>query len=377
MKNLFPLTLFLTLSALIASAPAADPKRPTVLFLVGEAEYSTAESLTAFAESELQPRGLNVRFIHAASNERASPDCHRFPGLQEALREADLLFLSTRRRFPVAADMAAIRRWFAEGKPMVGIRTASHPFGAREKGAGYQPPPGHEAWQDFDREILGASYTGHYGSKDGHETLAAVVPTAKGAGILHGVHLPARAPVPSHLYKCEMTDPRASVLLEATIAAEKAREPVAWTRQREGQRIFYTSLGSKEDMQLPWLNQLLVNAVFWALKQEIPRKQAVVEGHWILSVTDPEGTTHHPALTLKREAGGWSGVYRAASDQRDYPAKDVSWRDDTLKFTAQGGSWTVRYSGRVENHSLRGQMEYDLGGNTGQIEFTGRRDASR
>ncbi len=376
MKTIIRFSLVLMILLQWVGTDALAAKKPTVLFLIGEKEYNTGETLPAFAERELKPRGVDVLFINAASDDRDSVDCHKFPGLQAALKKADLLFISTRRRFPESADMTAIRKWFADGKPMVGIRTASHPFGEREKGQGYQAPKGHGAWNDFDREILGASYTGHYGSKDHHETLAAILESAKGESILRGVKLPKKALVPSHLYKSEITDKRATALIEATIKSENAREPVAWTVQRGKQRIFYTSLGSKEDMALPWLNRLVVNAVFWALDKKTPAKRADIEGEWKLSITDPEGGTHHPAITLKRDGDGWKAVYRAASDNKEYEATDLTVKDNLLKFTARGDSWTVTYSGKIDGETLLGKVDYDIGGNTGQVGFKGSRNAS-
>jgi len=273
--------------------------------------------------------------------------------------------------------MAAIRKWFADGKPMVGIRTASHPFGTRPKGQGYQAPKGHEAWDAFDREILGASYTGHYGSKDNHETLAAVVEAAKGNSILRGINLPKKALVPSHLYKSEIIDKQATVLIEATIKSENAREPVAWTVKRDKQRIFYTSLGSNEDMALPWLNQLVVNAVFWALDRPVPQLRAAVEGEWKLSITDSEGETHHPGITFTGKSGKLMGVYRAASDDKEYPAADLSFTGDKVVFTARSDSWRVTYTGRIRGKSVTGTVDYDIGGNQGQTKFSGEKVSGR
>lgn len=252
--------LFVCFVALAASASAK-----TVLFVIGEHEYGTRESLPAFAKSELKQRGYQCEFVFAKSDDRKSPDCHVFPGLSGALKRADLLFLSIRRRYPAKEDLAAIRAWIESGKPVAAIRTSSHAFGERTKGQGYQAPPGHAAWNTMDRDLLGISYTGHYNARKGFDCLVNVAPKAAKSPVVRGLKLPKRPLIFSHLYKSEVVDPKVNVLLRATIAEEKADEPVAWTVVRKGQRTFYTSIGGTDDMKLPWVRRLIANGVDWAL----------------------------------------------------------------------------------------------------------------
>jgi len=74
-------------------------------------------------------------------------DPNDFAGL-EALKDADLLFLSVRRRTPPKAQLDLVRAHLAKGKPLVGIRTASHAFDR-------EPPSEHHArWAKFDDELL-------------------------------------------------------------------------------------------------------------------------------------------------------------------------------------------------------------------------------
>ena len=347
---------------------------PTVLFLIGEHEYGTGETLPAFAKAELEPRGVKSLFVTAKSNDRQSRDCHLFPGFREALAQADVLFLSVRRRYPLPDDMAAIRAWIKAGKPVVGIRTSSHPFGERPKGKGYQAPKGHEAWNTFDQDVLGIAYTGHYGSRSGHQVIARVADGAAKAPILKGVKVPRSAVVPSHLYISQVTNPAVRVLLRASIREEKADEPVAWTLEREGQRVFYTSVGGVDDMKLDWVQRLLVNAIYWSVDQKPALKQAAALGDWKLSVTDQEGVVHHPRIRLRREDGKLAGVYTAASDGQDYDPTGLKITGNRLTFTAESSAWRVVYRTTIKGDSLTGKMEYDIGGVTGETEITGVRE---
>ena len=60
---------------------------------------------------------------------------------------------------PDATLCRCVRAHLAKGKPLVGIRTASHAFDR-------EPPSGdHARWTKFDDEILGVDYRNHYGNK--------------------------------------------------------------------------------------------------------------------------------------------------------------------------------------------------------------------
>ena len=365
--------LFFTLLLVGLFVPAARAGAPTVLFVIGEHEYGTKETLPAFAKAELGPRGVTSLFVVAKSDDRASKDCHLFPGLQDKLKKADVLFLSVRRRYPLPADMAAIKKWIADGKPVVGIRTSSHPFGERPKGKGYQAPAGHVAWNSFDQDVLGIEYTGHYGSKSGHRVHPYYPRGATRQAIMKGVVMSEGETIPSHLYISNVKHKKVNVLLRAKIEEENADEPIAWTLERSGQRTFYTSVGGVEDMRLGWFRQLLVNAVFWSVDQSVPGKgaQTSAVGNWKLRLTDPEGGVHHPWLRLETKRGKLSAVYTAASDEKEYQPAGLKVSASGLSFTVASETWTVKYALTIEGNKLAGKMEYDIAGYQGTTDVTG------
>ena len=95
--------------------------------VIGEDEYKTELTLPAFARQDLEPRGFQVRFVHADP-----ADKNNFPGLAQAVAGSDLVLISVRRRTPPNEQLDAIRAHLAAGKPLVGIRTASHAFAVRD-----------------------------------------------------------------------------------------------------------------------------------------------------------------------------------------------------------------------------------------------------
>src|SRR6187399_673349 len=118
--------ILLLLTALLLGAFTLPVRAQHIVFMIGEDEYHTWETLPEFARKELEPRGYRVTIVNADT-----ADKNNFPGLIEALRTADLLALSVRRRTPPAEQLAAVRAYLAAGKPLLGIRTACHAFALR------------------------------------------------------------------------------------------------------------------------------------------------------------------------------------------------------------------------------------------------------
>ncbi len=226
--------------------------RPRAVFVIGEDEYKTEVTLPEFAVKELEPAGIRCTLVIA--DPRAP---HDFPGV-EALGDADLLVLSVRRRAPKVDELAAIRKYLAAGKPLVGIRTACHAFDTRGKARA-----GHDEWTAFDPDVLGGHYTGHH-PNDRHPVISAS-PNETTHPILSGVDVPFTSE--GSLYKTNPLNSRALVLLSGAIPSAEP-EPVAWVIERNGSRVFYTSLGCPRDFDNPSFRRLLRNAVFWALKQK-------------------------------------------------------------------------------------------------------------
>ena len=236
-------------------ATAAEPGQgKRVVFMIGEPEYDTKTTLPEFAKAELEPLGFENIFVIA---EKDSPN--DFKGL-EALAEADLLVVSVRRATPSKENMALIRRHLNAGKPLVGIRTASHAFDAKP------PDDRHAAWTNFDREILGGNYQNHYGKGPAVDIKA--TPEGARSEILTGVDVPFKTP--SHLYKSRNLFHTATALLTGQMEGRPEIEPVAWINSGDNRRVFYTSLGAPEDFKLPPFRRLLRNGILWAVNAPIP-----------------------------------------------------------------------------------------------------------
>jgi type 1 glutamine amidotransferase len=250
MKNLI-------LAAFIALASAASASNIVIMVVEDPNNYAAPRTMRDFAEKQLRPLGHHVTIIDGDK-----PQPHHFAGLVEALRDADLLVLFSRRRFPPKDQMAAIRAHLAAGKPLLGIRTANHAFIPKPNEV---VDPSLVPWPEFTDEVLGAPNTGY--ETKGLPYTVSIAPGAENSPLLTGVNL-ANILGAQSLYKVLPLAADVTPLLIGTAKTDTSPPmPVAWTRSYgpKKARIFYTSLGAPEDMEIADVRQLLVNAVAWTL----------------------------------------------------------------------------------------------------------------
>jgi len=234
----------------------AEDKRPHVVFLVGDNEYKSGETVPAWAKKELVWRGVRCTFALEDPDNKGS-----FPALS-ALPDADALFVSLRRQALPVAQMELIKAHIAAGKPVLGIRTASHAFGAK------QIESGQAKWDTFDVDVFGGHYENHYGK--GPATMARVVRDALAHPVLTGMPTN-QTRFTSHLYRSRNLAPGTIALVNGELEGKQDTvEPIAWVNTTGNARHFYTSLGSPEDFNEPAFRRLLLNAVLWSVGQQVP-----------------------------------------------------------------------------------------------------------
>ncbi|MGI9428395.1 MAG: ThuA domain-containing protein [Bythopirellula sp.] len=245
-----------------------DDKRPTLAVVVSEFEYETYKTLPEFAHQQL---GKDFRVVYAINDDR---DNHDLQGLQ-ALEKADLMILSMWRRALPPEKLQLVRDFVAAGKPIVALRTSSHAFATREG----TTPAGRATWQRFDRDVLRGNYDGHFGNhadQGDPPTKVWIHPDAKNSPIAAGIPT-GEFKVASWLYKMgPLLEPAVPLLMGSV--GDQPQHPVAWTVSLDnGQRIFYTSLGSQDDFEQPAFQHLLTNAVYWAAGIKAPTEIVAVD----------------------------------------------------------------------------------------------------
>ena len=237
--------------------------RPHLVIVTAEDEYQTEETLPKFAAEQLG-KVFRVTILYGSETER-----NDIPNT-EAIDDADVLLVSIRRRPLPPEQLDRFRKFADSGKPMVGIRTASHPFHVRNK----PPAEGLADWPEFDPQVWGGNYTNHHGNdKVAHIRISA---ENRDHPILKGV-TPSEFDAGGSLYKVSPLADGTTVLMTGAVVDAPA-EPVAWTFTRaDGGKSFYTSLGHKDDFENPAFVRMLVNGLCWAAGIEPPEPVTTAE----------------------------------------------------------------------------------------------------
>ncbi|MFO0903984.1 MAG: ThuA domain-containing protein [Pirellulales bacterium] len=290
----------------------AKDARPRLALLIAEEGYQTDATLPTWVRERLSSSFQVDAYLGSGVDRRL------------ALDDVDVLLLSVRRKALHPEAMAALRRFVAAGKPVVGIRTASHAFALKEP-----TPADREVWPEFDVQVFGAAYQGHPAGVEATELQWATDaarrhPLAAGMADLHWRR-------PGALYDFKPLAPGAVPLWIAK-GPEGTTQPAAWTYERPGGgKAFYTSLGEVADFERPEFVDLLTRAVRWASGR--PRMATEAEGdsansmgavwsrHWT-SVPVPSSwgeATQQPA-DAKSTTVWYRGVVKIAKS----PASDAA-----------------------------------------------------
>jgi len=226
--------LWLTLWVLI---PFVDAAPLQIHIISGAKEYQSEASMKAF--SVWMEKHYEVKFTASWGHD----GIEKLPNL-EALAQADLMFVFARRMKLVEPQMKLIRAHWEKGKPIVGVRTASHAFQKADN-------------EIFDRQVMGGNYQGHFSDER-----VKVTHLLKGHPVLRGVKV-----FPSgKLYKAGPLAKGTTVLQQGDIGTDK--QNVSWVNTWKGGRTFYTSLGIPEDFKDKDFKQMLVNAIYWTSERK-------------------------------------------------------------------------------------------------------------
>ncbi len=235
--------------------PGDDRKH--IVVVMGEKEYKTADTLPGFSLEELG-KDFKISLVFADLEKK-----NHFPGL-EVLSDADVVLLSVRRRNLSKGQLDLFRDHLAAGKPLIGIRTASHSFHQNKEGA----PDGLDEWRNFDATVLGGNYHGHHSGKI--TTFAEVAKGAADHPVMKGVGA-RRFQTFGSLYEVRPLAESTTVLMQGSAQGIKEGEPVAWTNEGPGGgKVFYTSLGHPYDFNITDFRTMLRNAIYWAVDAKLP-----------------------------------------------------------------------------------------------------------
>lgn len=260
-----------------------------IVLVSGDDEYRSEEALPMLAKILSEHHGFKTTVLFAIDPETGEikPDHQtNIPGM-EHLREADLMVIFTRFRGLPDDQMRYFDEYLQAGKPIVGLRTATHAFnfseGTESVYSKYAYNSDVSGWEGgFGRQILGETWIDHHGDHGTEGTRGLIDgikerndhPVIRGVSDIWG---------PTDVYGTRELEGEVDVLVwgqstngmtpDAPVNWSKSIMPVAWTKEytsEEGNtgRVFTTTMGASVDFESEDLRRLLVNACYWALGLE-------------------------------------------------------------------------------------------------------------
>jgi len=273
--------------AFLVFEPHGTAKGKNIVLIGGDEEYRSEETLPQLAKILSAYHGFRCTVLFAIDRKTGmvNPDeLNNIPGL-EALDSADLMVILTRFRDLPDDQMKHIVDYVESGKPIVGMRTATHAFQLKSSPTfakyNWDAPDG-----GFGRRVLGETWIRHHGRHGKESTLGVLNPKETKNPILTGIHdgelwsktdvYEARLPLPGDskvlvvgqvLSGMDPKDP------PVPGAVNDPMMPIAWVKSYTGSggktaRVFTTTLGTSEDLLTVANRRLMVNACYWALGLE-------------------------------------------------------------------------------------------------------------
>lgn len=301
-----------SISAALLPLPLANCDQPWVVYeggvgpgqgrhivlVSGDEEYRSEEALPQLGKILAKHHGFQCTVLFAIDKQTGDVnpiERGNIPGLK-SLQSADLMILFTRFRDLPDDQMKYIVEYVESGKPLIGLRTATHAFDIQgSKTFQKYTWNGKEMDGGFGRQVLGETWINHHGQHGQQSTRGLIAPRAKEHPIVRGV---ADGDIwgPTDVYGVRLPLPGDSQplvlgqVLEGMKPTDKPVEgkkndpmmPIAWTKSYTGSagmtaRIFTTTMGASQDFRSDGLRRLLVNASYWCLGMEsqIPARSKV------------------------------------------------------------------------------------------------------
>ncbi|MBE3131869.1 MAG: ThuA domain-containing protein [Acidobacteria bacterium] len=265
-----------------------------VVFIAGDDEYRSEELMPQLAKIAAAHHGFRSTVlwpINPATGEIDPATLDNIPGL-EALKTADMMVFFLRFRELPDAQMKLIMDYTNSGRPMMALRTSTHPFNyAKRKDSPYAKysfqsgdPKG-----GYGRLVFGETWINHYGDHQRESTRGLVAPgmedhpLVRGCGDVWG---------PSDVYAITTLEGDAKPVVLGQVLkgmnpadppnTDKKPVPVAWIKTYTGDqgkpaRVFTTTMGHAGDLKSEGFRRLLINALYWGmgLEDKIPPKAKV------------------------------------------------------------------------------------------------------
>ncbi len=265
-----------------------------IVLICGDEEYRSEELIPQFAKILSTHHGFKCTVLFAVNPKTSEVDpqtVDNIPGLT-ALESADMMIMFTRFRELPDQQMKWIVDYTNSGRPIMGLRTATHAFYYRKNKAS---PYAKYSFRDINfkggwgRQVLGETWINHYGHHQRESTRGLIAKGMEKSPIVQGCE---DIWGPSDVYGLTTLCGDCKPLVMGQILTgmnpkdppnkDKMLVPVAWTKTYTGDsgkpaRVFASTMGHSGDFESEGFRRLLVNGCYWALRMEdkIPARSKV------------------------------------------------------------------------------------------------------
>ncbi len=335
LMRILALLMLAALPSVASDSPSTgEEKPPRIVFLTGDEEYRSEESMPMLARILRRDFDFDVH-VGFSVNEHGFVDPNAAASLTgtEHLADADLAVLFLRFRRPDEATFQRILDFLAAGKPVVAFRTSTHAFRFGPNSPhgewGHQTETEFYAGGKLIRELVGQKWITHHGHfDDGASPLTEVSLDASHANhpILTGVDPFAAY---SWLYHVEgggdtVAGNPAFLLHGRALRSNHAdagrldrfplENPVAWASHHDfgkaPARVFTTTLGHPYDFREPAMRRLALQGILWALDRE--------------DLIPAEGVGVEPVAPYEPHNSGFGDKFKPGHHPADFfPAREV------------------------------------------------------
>lgn len=256
-----------------------------IVLLAGDEEYRSEEVMPMLGKLLAERHGFKCTVLFSQDPETGEIDPNNqthIPGMA-ALETADMAICAWRFRELPDADMQHFANFINAGKPILGLRTATHAFNyTRNKDSQFAKYSFNaREWPGgFGQRVLGDTWISHHGRHGGESTRGVLNAEFANHPILQGVD---DIWGPTDVYGIKNLIPEAKVLVNGQVLKgmkptdepnlDKPPMPLVWVKEYQGDSdqkgtAICTTMGASVDFENEDLRRLVVNSCYWALGLE-------------------------------------------------------------------------------------------------------------
>ena len=377
-----------------------------VVLIAAESSYRSELSMPLMARI-LARHGFECTVLFAIDPKTQTIDprvTNNIPGL-EKLKDADLMIAFMRWLTLPDEQMKHIVDYTNSGRPIIGIRNATHPFRYPDDSASPYAKydwDGKELDGGWGRQVLGETWVTHYGKNLVESTRGEVINFAASHPIFRGMRRSFWIPDDVYGVSEKLHGDSEPMLLGQPLTgwserdeavADKPPVPIAWTKSyigTEGKqaRVFTTTMGHADAFRVEDFRRMIVNAVYWCLQLEDaiePRMDIAMTGDFDPGPAGKQGLKlgvkpdnpiyddpAHEAITgtppgyfIDDQQPGWRSLIESDFTRVNSAPDTWSWKEGVLHCTGQPVS-VMRTSEQFQNFEMVVEWMHEKpGGNSG------------